>query len=88
MKRRSIFQALVGLIGAKSLPAAPVKVPASLQVAKAAASASPSFTTASIVAQMGESIDKQKWYAAIKERQSNPYHSQIKVNFIHKIRVS
>jgi hypothetical protein len=43
MKRRNIFKALTGLFAAKSLPAAPVKVPASLQVAKAAAAASPVF---------------------------------------------
>lgn len=43
MKRRNIFKTLAGLFAAKSLPAAPVKVPASLQVAKAAAAASPLF---------------------------------------------
>ena len=44
MRRRSFLQALAGLVGAKSLPAAaPVKIPASLQVAKAAAMANPMF---------------------------------------------
>lgn len=77
MRRRSILQALAGLVGAKSLPAAapvrrPIKIPASLQVAKAAAMANPTFTTASIVAQMGESIDEHKWYAAIQRIDHNP----------------
>jgi len=49
MKRRNIFKALTGLFAAKSLPATPVKVPASLQVAKAAAATSPFFTIASAV---------------------------------------
>ena len=46
MKRRNIFKAITGLFAAKSLPVAPVKVPASLQVAKAAAAASPLFSGA------------------------------------------
>lgn len=54
MKRRSIFQALAGLIGAKSLPAAPVKVSASLQVAKAAAAANPLFNDTCYVAAAGK----------------------------------
>jgi hypothetical protein len=44
MKRRNIFKALTGLFAAKSLPAAPVKVPASLQVAKAAAATNSLFS--------------------------------------------
>lgn len=56
MTHRNIFKALAGLFAAKSLPASPVKVPASLQVAKAAAATSPLFTTASIAPQMGETI--------------------------------
>jgi hypothetical protein len=44
MKRRNIFKAITGLFAAKSLPAAPVKVPASLQVAKAAAATNPLFS--------------------------------------------
>jgi hypothetical protein len=43
MNRRNIFKAITGLFAAKSLPAAPVKVPASLQVAKAAAATNPVF---------------------------------------------
>jgi hypothetical protein len=46
MKRRNIFKAITGLFAAKSLPAAPVKVPASLQVAKAAAATNPLFSGA------------------------------------------
>ena len=43
MKRRNTFKTLTGLFAAKSLPIAPVKVPASLQVAKAAAATNPLF---------------------------------------------
>ena len=43
MKRRNIFKTLTSLFAAKSLPIAPVKVPASLQVAKAAAATNPLF---------------------------------------------
>ena len=43
MNRRLIFKALTGLFATKSLPVAPVKVPASLQVAKAAAATNPLF---------------------------------------------
>ena len=75
MNRRSILQSLAGLIGAKTLPAAKVKIPASLQVAKAAVMARPTLinahTTASIVASMGESLDERKWHASLKERRLN-----------------
>jgi len=46
MKRRNLFKDLTGLFAAKSLPVPPVKVPASLQVAKAAAATNPLFAGA------------------------------------------
>ncbi len=44
MTRRNIFKTLTGLFAAKSLPVAPVRIPASLQVAKAAAATNPLFS--------------------------------------------
>jgi hypothetical protein len=54
MNRRSILQSLAGLLGAKTLPAAKVKIPASLQVAKAAAAANPLFNATCYVAVTGK----------------------------------